>query len=307
MMALVCGNVTEKMKKSVSKYLDTEPVNTERTFFSNGEFYVQLNESVRGKNVYFLHTLGSPVNDNLAETLITLDAIRRSSPNSISLILLHLGYSRQDRQVYPRSPISSRVIADCIQNAGAEKVITIDIHSTQITGFYTIPLENLFMTDFFCERIPKMENMSIVAPDSGGVKRARHFSNFYDAPVSIMDKRRSKGEVKTSLIGDVKDKNCLIVDDMIDTAGTLVESVDRLVEEGAKSVSVVATHGIFSSDALNKMVTSPIKQVYTTNIIPHSNLPKNLFTVFDISRFIAKAIKRHYRNASISASNRSIE
>ena len=274
--------------------------------FADGECNVNIKETVRGCDVFVVQPTSAPANDNLMELLIMCDALKRASCKSISLVIPYYGYARQDRKVKSRQPISSKLVADLITAAGADRVITLDLHASQIQGFFNIPIDNFMglpvLSNYFMDK--KLENVTIVSPDHGGVTRARAFSQVLeDCPIAIIDKRRpepNKAEVM-NIIGTVEGKTCIIVDDMIDTAGTLVAAANALKAAGAHKVYACATHGVLSGPAIERIANSQIEEVVITNSIyqaPHKQTPK--LKVLSVGQMLGHGILRIINEEALS-------
>lgn len=295
------------LSAKISKILECPLVDSKIETFNDGEISVQINENMRGINVYVLQSLSYPVNDNLMKLVLTIDALERASVNTINVVCPYLCYSRQDRKASPRTPISAKVIADMLYNAGASRLLTIDLHSDQIQGFYKIPVDNLYGSIVFKPYLKNIVNSNdtvIVAPDVGAAKRARGYSEYLDTPLVIIEKRRQKaGECEImNVVGDVSHKNCIIVDDMIDTGGTVCNAAYILKESGATSISIVVTHGVLSKDAIRKLYESCFDKVYISNTIDNTLkiINNEKFEVIDFSPLLAEAIKRLDNDNSIS-------
>jgi ribose-phosphate pyrophosphokinase len=277
--------------------------------FSDGEHYVQIDENVRGADVFVIQPTCPPsVNDHLMELLIMLDAFKRSSANRITAVLPYYGYARQDRKDKPRVPITAKLAADLISKAGADRVLTLDLHAAQIQGFFNIPVDHLFAAPVIVGHLKdtlKLDNLTIVSPDAGGVERARAYAKRLGASLAIIDKRRfaaNQTEVM-NIIGEVEDRDVFIVDDIIDTAGTLIHSVGALFDKGARSISAACTHAVLSGPAVQRINTSQLDQVITTNSIPtdekEADCPK--LKTLSIAPLLAEAIKRIHAEDSVSS------
>lgn len=274
--------------------------------FPDGEVRLQILENVRGTDVFVIQPTCRPVNENLVELLIMLDALSRASANRITAVMPYYGYARQDRKDRPRVPISSKLVADLLQSAGADRVLALELHAGQIQGFFDIPVDHLYATpvtvDYF--RRLKLKNLVVVSPDTGGVERARAFAKKVRAPLAIVDKRREDAHVVEvfNVIGDVSGKTCLIVDDMIDTAGTLAQGARALKEKGAEKVYACCAHGIFAEDAVKKICAAPLEQVVATNSIPL--LPEaekcGRIKVLSVAKLLADAIRSIHEETSVS-------
>ena len=273
----------KEMVEEICKYLEIEPGQIEISHFKDGETLVELGETVRGKQVFFVQSTSKPVNENLMELLIAVDCAKRSSARDIVCVLPYFGYARQDRKAKPRQPITARLVADLLSAAGANRVVTIDLHAAQIQGFFTFPVDDLstipMMGQYILHNYKDLENTVVVSPDHGGTTRARKLAEILNCPIAIVDKRRPRPNVceATSVIGDVKDKHCIIVDDICDTGGSLIAASSILLESGAKDVSVCLAHGVFSNGAVENIEKSNIKEVLVTNTIPMSEEKRNSF------------------------------
>ena len=306
-MKILSGTSNLKLSKEISKQLKLKLVNTKIKRFSDGEIYIEINENIRGNSVFVIQSTSNPANDNLMELLLCIDALRRSSAKNITAVIPYYGYARQDRKVVPRTSISAKVVANLITNAGASRVVTVDLHAGQIQGFFDMPVDNLFTTPLFARYIKKkLKNKKLicVSPDVGGVQRTRGLATKIKADLAIIDKRRprpGKSQVM-NIIGDVKGKTCIIVDDIIDSGGTIVNAVDALKKSGATEVFVFITHAVLSGDAVNKIKKSKIKKLIITDTIDNSKKIKNnnKIEVLSISSLMAEAIKRISNSTSVS-------
>ena len=306
-MKILSGTSNPKLSKEISKLLKLKLVNTNIKRFSDGEIYIEINENIRGNSVFVIQSTSNPANDNLMELLLCIDALRRSSAKNITAVIPYYGYARQDRKVVPRTSISAKVVANLITNAGASRVVTVDLHAGQIQGFFDMPVDNLFTTPLFARYIKKkLKNKKLicVSPDVGGVQRTRGLATKIKADLAIIDKRRprpGKSQVM-NIIGDVKGKTCIIVDDIIDSGGTIVNAVDALKKSGATEVYVFITHAVLSGDATNKIKKSKIKKLIITDTIDNSQKIKNnnKIEVLSISSLMAEAIKRISNSTSVS-------
>jgi len=275
--------------------------------FSDGETHLQIQENVRGADVFLVQPTCRPVDHNLIELLLMIDAFKRASAERITAVLPYYGYARQDRKDKPRMPISAKLVASLIETAGASRVLALDLHAAQIQGFFDIPVDHLFsapvMIEYF-EAHNSREDMIVVSPDAGGVERARAFAKRLDTPLAIIDKRRTDvnvAEVMT-IIGDVRGRHCLIVDDIIDTAGTMVKGVEALLEQGATSASACATHAVLSGSALERIMASRLEEVVVTNSIPVSDDVANCgkIRILSVAPLLARAIQSIHEGGSIS-------
>ncbi|MBI1862438.1 MAG: ribose-phosphate pyrophosphokinase [Deltaproteobacteria bacterium] len=305
---LFTGTANVALSKSIADHLGTELCRAEVRRFSDGEIFVEVQESVRGADVFVIQPTCHPVNDSLMELLIMIDALRRSSTRSITAVLPYYGYARQDRKVQSRVPITAKLVADLLTAGGVNRVVAMDLHAGQIQGFFNIPFDHLFAKPVLLSHIRQnyaLDKLVIVSPDAGGVERARAFAKRLDVSLAIIDKRRPRpNEVQAlNLIGDVKGKRAIIVDDMIDTAGTLVQSVQVLLDSGAKSVCAACTHGVFSGSAFERIRDSRLEEVVCTDTIPLSanmaSLPK--IKALSVAPLLAEAIKRIHGFESVSS------
>ena len=306
-MKILTGNSNKNLSHKISKYLKNKLVNSSIRKFSDGEIYIEINENIRGNSIFIIQSVSSPANDNLMELLLCIDALKRSSAKNITAVIPYFGYARQDRKVVPRTSISAKLVSNLITNAGADRVVTVDLHAGQIQGFFDIPVDNLFATPIFAKHIKrkiKSNNIICVAPDVGGVERARALGKKLDVGLAIVDKRRpSPGKSQVmNVIGNVRNKICILTDDIIDSGGTIVNAADALVKRGAKEVHVYATHGVFSGDAVKKIKSSKIKNLVITDSIDSSDKLKKVrnIEVLSISILLAEAIKRISNSTSVS-------
>jgi ribose-phosphate pyrophosphokinase len=306
-MKILTGNSNKQLSNKISKNLKNKLVNTSIRKFADGEIYIEINENIRGNSIFIIQSVSSPANDNLMELLLCIDALKRSSAKNITAVIPYFGYARQDRKVVPRTSISAKLVSNLITNAGADRVVTVDLHAGQIQGFFDIPVDNLFATPIFAKHIKrkiKSKNIICVAPDVGGVERARALGKKLDVGLAIVDKRRpSPGKSQVmNVIGNVKNKVCILTDDIIDSGGTIVNAADALLKRGAKEVHVYATHGVFSGDAVKKIKNSKIKNLVITDSIDSSDKLKKArnIEVLSISILLAEAIKRISNSTSVS-------
>ncbi len=293
-LMLFAGSAHKELAEKISSHLKLKIGKTEIRRFKDGEIYVRFIDSVRGKDIFILQPLCNPVNENWVELLLMVDAARRASAGRINVVIPYYGYARQDRTSLPREPISAKVVADTLNVAGADRLISVDLHSPQIEGFYNFPVDHLRAFNVFLPYLKKkkIKNMVVASPDAGGAKYAKLYAKELNCGMAVMSKHRTKkGEPKTThLVGDVKNKNVLIVDDLISTGGTIVNAIDLLKKEGAKDVYVVATHGVFSENGDKKILSAKIKELIVTDTIPQKKLSKK-FKVLSISKLLADAIK----------------
>jgi ribose-phosphate pyrophosphokinase len=273
--------------------------------FSDGEINVEIHESVRGMDVFVIQSVCAPVNNNLMELLILIDALKRASSGRITAVLPYYGYARQDRKVSPRAPISAKLVADLITTAGASRILTVDLHAGQIQGFFDIPVDHLFAAPVLLDYLKGLRNdIVIVSPDAGGVERARAYAKRLNCSLAIIDKRREAPNVSQvmNIIGDVSGMIAVLVDDMVDTAGTLVRASYALMEKGAKTVYACCTHPVFSGQAIKVISESPIQEIIVTDTIPLGGEARacRKIKVFSISSLLAEAIRRIYEDESVS-------
>ena len=271
MKVLTC-NSNRPIAEAISAYLNLPLTSASIRRFSDMEVFVEINENVRGEDVFVIQSTSYPANDNLMELLVTMDALRRGSARRITAVIPYFGYARQDRKSSPRSPISAKLVANLITQAGADRVLTLDLHAGQIQGFFDIPLDNLFASPGFSKDIKERydsDDIIMVSPDVGGVVRARAIAKRLDTNLAIIDKRRERaGESEVmNVIGDVKNCRCIIIDDIVDSAGTLCNAAEALIESGAKSVSAYVTHGVLSGGAVARVTASPLENLVTTDSI----------------------------------------
>ncbi|WP_299238938.1 ribose-phosphate pyrophosphokinase [Sulfurihydrogenibium sp.] len=304
-LKIISGNANLSLSKEISNYLETPLVDVLLTRFSDGEIRVQINENVRGADVFVIQSLSHPTNDSIMELLLLLDALKRSSAHRITAVIPYYAYARQDRKDKPRVPISAKLLADLIQTAGAHRVLTVDLHSAQIQGFFNIPVDNIFALPVIYEylKAKNIEDLVIVSPDAGGVERARMLQNRLGGNLAIIYKKRPAPNVVETLdvIGDVSGKNAVIIDDIIDTAGTIVAAADMLISKGAKSVIAACTHPVFSGPAVERLKNSSIQEVIATNTIPVDGKEFDKLTVISVAELLGEAIKRINIESSVSS------
>lgn len=300
------GNSSRKLAQQICEQLDLELGKLQVGKFSDGETSVNILESVRGCDVFIVQSTNTPVNDNLMELLLIIDACKRASAARITAVMPYFGYARQDRQARPRDPISAKVVADIIQTAGANRVLTMDLHSSQVQGFFNIPVDNLLGMPVLTKWIKKHGvpgDLTIVSPDTGSVVRSRAMASKFEAPLAIIDKRRPRANVMEvmNVIGDVKGRTCLMLDDMIDTGGTICQGAQALMECGAKQVVAACTHAVLSGDAIERLQASALSKVIVLDTIdlPESKrIPK--IEVVSIADIFAEAIERIYTDLPMS-------
>ena len=306
-MKILTGNSNKHLSQKISKFLKNRLVNSNIRKFADGEIYIEINENIRGNSIFLIQSVSSPANDNLMELLLSIDALKRSSAKNITAVIPYFGYARQDRKVVPRTSISAKLVSNLIAKAGADRVVTVDLHSGQIQGFFDIPVDNLFATPIFARHIKKKlkrNNIICVAPDVGGTARARALGKLLNVDLAIVDKRRpapGKSEVM-NVIGNVKNKTCILVDDIIDSGGTIVNAASELKKRGAKDVHVYVTHGVLSGNAVEKIKKSSIKNLVVTDTIDNSMKVKKArnIEVLTISNLVGEAIKRISNSTSVS-------
>jgi ribose-phosphate pyrophosphokinase len=274
--------------------------------FSDGEVHLQIQENVRGADVFVVQPTCTPVDTNLMELLLMMDALKRASAERITAVLPYYGYARQDRKDRPRMPISARLVASLLERAGANRILALDLHAAQIQGFFDVPVDHLFATPVMIDYFDEMggSGLTVVSPDAGGVERARAFAKRLDSPLAIIDKRRTDVNVAEvmHIIGDVEGQDCLIVDDLIDTAGTLVKAAEALLKQGAKSVRACATHAVLSGPAVERIENSEIEEVVVTNSIPLSDTADGCRRIkwLSVAPLLAKAIQSIHEDGSVS-------
>ncbi len=306
-MKVLAGTSNPKLCKDIARQLNLKLVNSHIKRFADGEVYIEINENIRGNSIFVIQSISSPANDNLMELLLCIDALKRSSAKNITTVIPYFGYARQDRKVVPRTSISAKLVSNLITKAGADRVVTVDLHAGQIQGFFDIPVDNLFCTPIFARHIKKnikSKNIICVAPDVGGTERARALGKSLDVGLAIVDKRRpapGKSQVM-NIVGNVKDKTCIVIDDIIDSGGTIINSAKALKDRGAKEVYVYITHGVLSGEAVKKIQKSVIKKLVITDTIDNQirvNKAKNI-EVLTVSNLMGEAIKRISNSTSVS-------
>ena len=307
-MKIIAGNSNLPLSSDVGKYLQIDLAKATIRRFADEEVYVEIKENIRGEDVFVIESTSYPANDNLMELLVIIDALKRASAKRITAVLPYFGYARQDRKPGPRTPISAKLVANLISTAGADRVLTVDLHAEQIQGFFDIPTDNLFAGPVFSRDIKDqfdLSNLVAVSPDIGGVVRARAIASKFGASIAIVDKRRPKaGESEVmNIIGDVDGKDCIILDDIIDSAGTICNAADKLIEIGAKSVTAYVTHGVLTGKALNRIKDSKLKEVVITDTINNTENAKELekIRIIPISVLMGEAIRRISEESSVSS------
>jgi len=305
---LFTGRSNTDLAREIANYLGTTVGPMVIKNFADGEIYVQVKESVRGDDVFIIQPLCNPVNENLMELLIIIDAFKRASAKTITAVIPYYGYARQDRKTSGREAITAKLVADLLTTAGTDRVLAMDLHTGQIQGFFNILVDHIFATPILVDYIKDLnlnpEEMVAVSPDTGGVPRTRYFAKELDCSLAIIDKRRDKHNeaIASHVIGDVKGKTCVMFDDMIDTAGTICEASRLLLEKGAKDVYVCAAHAVFSGPAIERLAASPIKEVIITNTIPQdmSKLPAKIKQL-SVAPLLGEAISRIHDDESVSS------
>lgn len=308
-IVLVSGSSNPTLSKKISEFLDVPLVNPQLRRFANGEIYCEIDKNVRGADVFVIQSTSAPVNEHLMELLIMVDALKRASANSITAVVPHYGYSRQDRKGAPRTPITAKLVADMMTIAGCSRVVTMDLHAGQIQGFFSIPFDNIFASPVLLDYINKnldKSNLITVSPDAGGVERVRHYAKKLEADLALIDKRRTGPNVAEAMnvIGEVNGKDCIIIDDMIDTAGTLVQAARALRKNGAKKIYCAATHPVFSHPAIERIAQcEELESIIVTDTIPLSEEARKLdkIKVVTTADILAKAIHRTFNHDSVSS------
>jgi ribose-phosphate pyrophosphokinase len=304
---LLTGNSNKALAQDVAKHMGISLTDTTVTTFSDGEISVQINENVRGSDVFVLQSTCYPVNSNIMELLLLTDALKRASAGRITAVIPYYGYGRQDRKVMPRVPISSKLVADLITAAGTNRILTVDLHAGQIQGFFNIPVDHLYAAPVLLDYIQRCEfkDLVVVSPDAGGVERARAFAKRLKASLAIVDKRREKANVSQvmNVIGNVKGRDTLLLDDMIDTAGTIVQAAQALKDQGSRRVYAACTHAVLSGPAIDRINDSPIEELIVTNTIPLDNKKEQCkkLTVLSTAQLLSEAIMRIHEESSISS------
>jgi ribose-phosphate pyrophosphokinase len=308
-MKLMSGNSNLPLATEIAEYLDIPLTDASVKRFADDEIFIEIHENVRGEDVFVVQSTSHPANDNLMELLISIDALRRASAKRITAVLPYFGYARQDRKPGPRTPISAKLVANLITEAGADRVLTVDLHAGQIQGFFDIPTDNLYGAPVISEDIKSRhgdKNITVVSPDVGGVVRARVLAKrLNNAPLAIVDKRREKAGVSEvmNIIGDVKDRFCIMIDDIADSAGTLCNAADALKEAGATDVVAYITHGVLSGKAVERVNASQLRKLIITDTIrpPQSALDSDKIRILPIAPLLGEAIKRIADESSVSS------
>jgi ribose-phosphate pyrophosphokinase len=305
-LQLFTGNANPELAREMATALEVEVGRAMIRQFADGEIYLQIQENVRGADVFIIQPTCTPVDRHLMELLLMIDALKRASAERITAVLPYYGYARQDRKDKPRVPISARLVAALLETAGADRVLTLDLHAAQIQGFFEIPVDHLFATPVLIEyfKAQNTPEVTVVSPDAGGVERARAFAKRLNAPLAIVDKRREEANVAEvmNVVGEVRGRNCLIVDDLIDTGGTLVKGAEALMEKGAASVAACATHAVLSGDAVSRIEASCLKEVVLTNSIPLSKEAKKSSRIksLSVAKLLAEAVRSIHEETSVS-------
>lgn len=305
-LKIFSGNANVPLAQEICDELDVPLGLASVKKFSDGENYVQIHENVRGADVFLVQPTCTPVDQHLVEILLMIDALRRASADRITAVLPYYGYARQDRKDQPRVPISAKLVAKLLESAGADRVLTLDLHAAQIQGFFDVPVDHLFATPVFIEyfRGPSIADLTVVSPDAGGVERARAFAKRLNAPLAIIDKRREEANVAEvmNVIGDVRGQNCLLFDDLIDTAGTLVKGAEALMKYGAASVRACATHPVLSGPAVDRIQNSQLTEVVFCNSIPLSAKAEKCEKIrtLSVAPLLARAVQSIHEETSVS-------
>jgi ribose-phosphate pyrophosphokinase len=305
-LKIFTGNANPALAQEICQSLGMELGRAMVKQFSDGEIYLQIKENVRGEDVFIVQPTCTPVERNLMELLLMMDALKRASAERITAVLPYYGYARQDRKDKPRVPISARLVAALLETAGASRLLALDLHAAQIQGFFDIPVDHLFAMPVLIEYFKSLNipDITVVSPDAGGVERARAFAKRLNSPLAIIDKRREEANVAEvmNVVGDVTGRHCLLVDDLIDTAGTLVKGAEALMKKGAAGVSACATHAVLSGPALSRIEASSLQHVVFTNSIPLSKEAKKSHRIksLSIAKLLAEAIRSIHEETSVS-------
>ncbi|WP_296255817.1 ribose-phosphate pyrophosphokinase [uncultured Ezakiella sp.] len=303
---ILTGNSNRDLVRDIAAKLELDLAKCDVTTFSDGEINVEINETVRGADVFIIQPTHAPVNDNLMELLIMIDACHRASAGRINAVIPYYGYARQDRKTRPREPITAKLVANLIEKAGADRVVLMDLHAGQIQGYFDVPVDHLsairILARYFKDKVD--ENSVVVSPDLGGVTRAREFANYLNLPIAIIEKRRPKPNVSEvmNIIGDIEGKTCILVDDIIDTAGTICQAAKKLEELGATKVYGAASHGVLSGPAIERIMDSCLQEFVITDSIPLPDLPqvREKIKVVSVAELFARAIRIIHNNDSIA-------
>ncbi len=301
---LFSGTANEELSKEISKYLDQPLSLAKVTRFSDGEINIKIKESVRGKDIFIIQSTSAPANANLMELLIMVDALKRSSAKSITAVIPYYGYARQDRKAEPRVPISAKLVANLMETAGITRVVTVDLHASQIQGFFDIPVDNLYGAILFNEYVKSknLKNPIVASPDIGGVARARYFAKTMGLDMVIVDKRREKANHSEvmNIIGDVAGKDVIMIDDMVDTAGTMIKAASALKKKGATSVMACCTHPVLSGPAYERLENGELDELVITNTIPITKTSKKI-KILSTAKMLGEVIRRVYNNESVNS------
>ncbi len=307
-MKILAGNSNQALAQDISRYLKVPLMDASVRRFADQEVFVEVNENVRGEDVFLIQSTSYPANDHIMELLVCLDALRRASARRITAVVPYFGYARQDRKPGPRTPISAKLVANLITTAGASRVLTMDLHAGQIQGFFDIPLDNLYASPVLVKDIRKnydTDNVTVISPDVGGVVRARALAKKIDADLAIVDKRRERAGISEvmNIIGDIKGRDCVIVDDIIDSAGTMCNAANAIMEQGAKSVSAYVTHGVLSGPAVDRINKSALTSLSVTDSIPLNDEAENESKIrtVTVAPLIAEAMRRISEETSVSS------
>ena len=307
-MHIISGNSNPILAKEISSELKESIIDVTVTRFSDQEVFVEINENVRGKNIFIIQSTSMPANDHLMELLITIDALKRASAQTVTAVIPYFGYARQDRKVGPRTPISAKLVADILTTAGIDRLLTLDLHAGQIQGFFDIPVDNLYAAPVITKDIKinyKDKDIVVISPDVGGVVRARGIAKRIDGDLAIVDKRRDKANESEvmNIIGDINGRDCIIVDDIVDTAGTLCNAAEALIKAGAKSVSAYITHGVLSGPAVERIKKSKLDELVITDSIAPTKLILDAgnIRILHLAPLIAEAIRRISSDSSVSS------
>ena len=307
-MHIISGNSNPVLANQISTELKVKTIDVTVTRFSDQEVFVEINENIRGKNIFVIQSTSMPANDHIMELLITIDALKRASANTVTAVIPYFGYARQDRKVGPRTPISAKLVADILTTAGIDRLLTIDLHAGQIQGFFDIPVDNLYAAPVITKDILKNykdKDLVVISPDVGGVVRARGIAKRINGDLAIVDKRRDKANESEvmNIIGDINNRDCIIVDDIVDTAGTLCNAAEALINEGANSVSAYITHGVLSGPAIERLQNSKLKELVITDSIAPTKLilDASNIRILNLAPLIAEAIRRISSDSSVSS------
>lgn len=304
-LVVFSGKSNKVLAQSICDHLDIKLGQAVVGRFSDGETRVELNENIRGRDVFIIQSTCSPVNENIMEALIMIDACRRASAKRITMVCPYFGYARQERKSAPRTPISAKLVADLFTVAGIDRMLVLELHTSAIQGFFNIPVDHLFAKPIFGPYFTASENFLVVSPDAGGTERARAMAKYYNCGLAIVDKRRDQPNESAvmNIIGDVEGKDCLIIDDICDTAGSLCKAADALMSKGASSVSAAITHAVLSGPAIQRVMDSSIKELVVTDSIPLSSEAQNCGKIKQLSlgELLSKAIRRIHNAGSISS------